>query len=55
MENKVNSPIYWNRLLHWDWNMHIAATTSGLCFVGSQNVPFESWPIGQKPGFLTVH
>ena len=41
MENKVNSPIYWNRLLHGDWNMHIAATTSGLCFVGSQNVPFD--------------
>lgn len=41
MENKNNLPIYWTPLSHEDWNMHIAATSTGLCYVGSQNMPFD--------------
>jgi methylated-DNA-[protein]-cysteine S-methyltransferase len=41
MRNKTNSQIYWTLLTHKDWNMHIAATSKGLCYVGSQNQPFE--------------
>ncbi|MFD2043819.1 methylated-DNA--[protein]-cysteine S-methyltransferase [Ornithinibacillus salinisoli] len=33
--------IYWTLLKEKDWNMYIAATTNGLCFVGSQNKSLE--------------
>lgn len=33
--------IYWSLLEHKEWNLYIAATPKGLCFVGSQNRPFE--------------
>ncbi|WP_373232224.1 methylated-DNA--[protein]-cysteine S-methyltransferase [Cohnella sp.] len=38
---KTAFPIYWTLLTHEDWNMHIAATSKGLCYTGSQNLPFE--------------
>ncbi|MEX2459701.1 MAG: methylated-DNA--[protein]-cysteine S-methyltransferase [Paenibacillaceae bacterium] len=41
MAKKTNSPIYWTLLTHTDWNLYIAATSEGLCYVGSQNQPFE--------------
>lgn len=41
MENKTNSPIYWSLLTNEDWNMHIAATSEGLCYVGSHNEPYQ--------------
>jgi methylated-DNA-[protein]-cysteine S-methyltransferase len=41
MENKPNLPLYWTRLSHEDWNIHIAATMEGICFVGSLNQPFK--------------
>lgn len=41
MGNKTNLPIYWAILTHEEWNMHIAATSEGLFYVGSQNQPFE--------------
>jgi methylated-DNA-[protein]-cysteine S-methyltransferase len=41
MSNNLNSPIYWTLLTHEDWNLHIAATSAGLCYVGSQNQPME--------------
>jgi methylated-DNA-[protein]-cysteine S-methyltransferase len=41
MGNKTNSSIYWTLLTHEYWNLHIAATSEGLCYVGSQNQPFE--------------
>ncbi|MNI38392.1 Methylated-DNA--protein-cysteine methyltransferase, inducible [compost metagenome] len=41
MGNQTNSTIYWALLSHEDWNMHIAATPEGLCFVGSHNHPLE--------------
>ena len=39
LHNKTT--IYWTLLKNNDWNMYIAATSKGLCFVGSQNRPFE--------------
>ncbi len=33
--------IYWIWLHHNEWRMYLAATLKGLCFVGSQNGPFE--------------
>jgi methylated-DNA-[protein]-cysteine S-methyltransferase len=57
MKNKTNSLIYWTLLTHEDWNMHIAATFAGLCYVGSQNQPFEeliSWAKVQFPGSTLV-
>ena len=33
--------IYWTRFTHELWNMYIAATPLGLCYVGSQNKDFE--------------
>lgn len=41
MESKKNPAIYWTLFVHEDWNIYIAATTKGLCFVGSHNKPFE--------------
>lgn len=33
--------LYWSLFSYEDWKMYIAATNNGLCFVGSQNQPFE--------------
>jgi methylated-DNA-[protein]-cysteine S-methyltransferase len=32
--------MYWSHMKYNDWNMYIAATTKGLCYVGSQNQAF---------------
>ena len=53
MSNKTNSPIYWTLLTHEDWHMHIAASSEGLCYVGSQNQPFvelADWVNMRFPG-----
>ncbi|HEY2492812.1 MAG TPA: methylated-DNA--[protein]-cysteine S-methyltransferase [Paenibacillus sp.] len=53
MKNNTNSLIYWTLLTHEDWNMYIAATSAGLCFIGSQNHPFEEmthWAKSRFPG-----
>lgn len=45
--------IYWSLLNHNEWKLYIAATSKGLCFVGSQNKPFEEmleWAEMQFPG-----
>ena len=36
-----NKFIYWTLLTHANWKFHIAATESGLCFIGSQDEQFE--------------
>jgi len=40
-DNRSDSPIYWTLFTHEDWKMHVAATSQGLCYVGSPNQPFE--------------
>jgi methylated-DNA-[protein]-cysteine S-methyltransferase len=41
MEESNGRFIYWTRLEYEQWNMYIAATAQGLCYVGSQNKGFE--------------
>ncbi|RUS43298.1 methylated-DNA--[protein]-cysteine S-methyltransferase [Cohnella sp. AR92] len=53
MTNKMSGPIYWSILSNEDWNLHIAATDEGLCFVGSQNQQLEEliqWAKTRYPG-----
>ncbi|OAB38220.1 cysteine methyltransferase [Paenibacillus macquariensis subsp. defensor] len=41
MIQKSKQTIYWTLLTHVDWNLYVAATVTGLCYVGSQDKPFE--------------
>ena len=41
MNSYKNNYIYWTLLTHANWKFHIAATETGLCFIGSQNETFE--------------
>jgi methylated-DNA-[protein]-cysteine S-methyltransferase len=41
MEKNNESIVYWTLLKNGPWTMSLAATTEGLCYVGSQNAPFE--------------
>lgn len=53
MENKSTSPIYWTLLSYEEWNVQLAATSEGLCYVGSQNQSFEQladWARSRFPG-----
>ncbi|WP_214629623.1 methylated-DNA--[protein]-cysteine S-methyltransferase [Paenibacillus agaridevorans] len=53
MITKNSSPIYWSLLTCEEWRMYIAAIEEGLCFVGSQNQPFEefsTWATSRLPG-----
>lgn len=52
MGNRTDSPIYWTLLTQEDWNMHVAATSEGLCYVGSPNQPLErmaEWAAARYP------
>lgn len=50
----LNKPtIYWSLLTFKNWNVYIASTSTGLCYVGSQNKPFEElseWAKKRFPG-----
>jgi methylated-DNA-[protein]-cysteine S-methyltransferase len=49
--------IYWTRFTHGQWNMYIAATPLGLCYVGSQNKEFEeleNWAKKRLPSYDLV-
>ena len=53
MASKKGSSLYWSLFSYEDWKMYIAATNNGLCFVGSQNQPFEElvkWANHYFPG-----
>ena len=41
MEKNSKNNVYWTLLNHSQWNMYIAATTEGLCYIGTPNAPFE--------------
>lgn len=46
-------PIYWSILSYKAWNLLVAATAKGLCFVGSQNMQYEEltlWVEKHYPG-----
>lgn len=39
MGTEINSTIYWTIVTQENWSIHIAATSEGLCHVGSPNQP----------------
>lgn len=41
----TESALYWTWLRTDNWNMYVAATAKGLCYVGSHNKPFEELSI----------
>jgi len=41
MEENSGNNVYWTLLTHSQWNMYIAATIEGLCYVGTPNAPFN--------------
>ncbi|WP_055108056.1 methylated-DNA--[protein]-cysteine S-methyltransferase [Paenibacillus ihumii] len=40
MKSTTETVLYWSLLQTDQWHMHLAATASGLCYVGSHNQPF---------------
>jgi methylated-DNA-[protein]-cysteine S-methyltransferase len=52
MKTQTDTSIYWTQLLHEDWSLYLAATSKGLCYVGSPNKPFgelSNWAEGRFP------
>lgn len=47
----LNTIIYWTKLAHEDWHMYLAATSKGICYVGSQGQPFEELADWSKKRF----
>jgi methylated-DNA-[protein]-cysteine S-methyltransferase len=37
----METKIYWTLLVYEGWHLYLAGTSNGLCFIGSQNQPFE--------------
>lgn len=55
MEQHQNSTIYWTLISHNSWNIYIAATATGLCFVGAQDGTFAElaqWTEKNYPGSM---
>ncbi|MCL6602986.1 MAG: methylated-DNA--[protein]-cysteine S-methyltransferase [Paenibacillus sp.] len=53
VEKITHNLIYWTLVKHEAWNMYIAATSKGLCYIGSQGKPFEelaAWVQARFPG-----
>ncbi|WP_338449232.1 methylated-DNA--[protein]-cysteine S-methyltransferase [Niallia oryzisoli] len=53
MKQQHKTVIYWSLLNHKAWKMYLAATDKGICFVGSQNMPFDeviNWAEKAFPG-----
>ena len=47
--------VYWTHLKHGQWSMYVAATTVGICYVGSQNAEFwelEKWTKKRLPNYI---
>jgi methylated-DNA-[protein]-cysteine S-methyltransferase len=45
--------LYWTHLVYENWKLYMAATFKGLCYVGSQDKPFEElevWVTKHYPG-----
>jgi methylated-DNA-[protein]-cysteine S-methyltransferase len=50
---KMKPTLYWTRLVYVNWKLYMAATSNGLCYVGSQDKPFEElevWVNKHYPG-----
>ncbi|GIN74834.1 methylated-DNA--[protein]-cysteine S-methyltransferase [Bacillus sp. J14TS2] len=58
MQNEERQPIYYGKLEHNDWSMYLAATETGLCFVGSQEKEIDevkNWVDKKRTGATLVH
>ncbi|MGG0275909.1 methylated-DNA--[protein]-cysteine S-methyltransferase [Bacillus rhizoplanae] len=57
MTSKTNQTIYWTSFVYGKWSMYIAATSKGLCYIGSQNQSFEelsNWVNKRLPQYTLV-
>ncbi|MNZ84780.1 Methylated-DNA--protein-cysteine methyltransferase, inducible [compost metagenome] len=45
MNNHLSQPVYWTELHHHHWQLYLAATSKGVCYVGSNYAPFEELEI----------
>ena len=53
MKSNHSITINWTQLRHDNWNVYIAATEQGLCYVGSPDKPLtelENWVQAKFPG-----
>lgn len=53
MDNKIG----WTRLKHTQWDLYLAATDKGLCYIGTQNEDFEDlekWVKKRLPSYVLV-
>lgn len=41
MRTNKSQTIFWTKLVTGEWSLFLAATTKGLCYVGSLNKPFD--------------
>lgn len=53
MKMEKKPEVYWTLLSHEGWSLYVAATSEGLCFVGSQDYPWDelsAWVSQRFPG-----
>ena len=49
--------VYWTKLEYEQWQLYIAATSEGLCYVGPHNREFdelEAWVHKRLPNYLLI-
>jgi len=54
----ITPVIYWARIQHHHWQFYLAATTEGLCYIGSQGQSYEEmerWLQVRRAGIRIVH
>lgn len=57
MTNNNESIVYWMLLKYGQWAIYVAATTKGLCYVGSQNAAFDelsTWVKKRLPNYILL-
>ncbi|MDF2680859.1 MAG: cysteine methyltransferase [Brevibacillus sp.] len=57
MKNEKKTELYWTWLSYEGWSLYLAATSRGLCFVGSQDRPWDElahWARQRFPGSTLV-
>lgn len=57
MEGSSKQHLYWNLFVYNQWQMYMAATADGLCYVGSQNKGFDElaqWAKSRLPTYVLV-
>jgi methylated-DNA-[protein]-cysteine S-methyltransferase len=57
MKKSNENIVHWMLVNNGQWRIYIAATTEGLCYVGSQNKPFEelvTWVKKRLPSYILL-